>query len=139
MCAQKGTCTPFSSVCEAGSNGLLTSTGFTWPLILLNPCLFFPDAGGSPVCDRCLPKYTGPQCDQCSAGFYKQSGLCVPCDCSGNADLQGPTQICHPETGHCLRCINNTTGPRCQLCAAGYIGDALAHNCTRPSKALTRY
>lgn len=94
------------------------------------------DAGGSPVCDRCLPKYTGPQCDQCSAGFYKQSGLCVPCDCSGNADLQGPTQICHPETGHCLRCINNTTGPHCQLCAAGYIGDALAHNCTRPMPRL---
>ncbi|KAM7392116.1 hypothetical protein PAMP_022749 [Pampus punctatissimus] len=89
------------------------------------------DPSGSPVCDQCLPRYTGPQCDQCSAGFYKASGLCVPCDCSGNADPQGPAQLCHPDTGHCLRCINNTAGTQCHLCAPGFIGDARAHNCTR--------
>ncbi|XP_067457275.1 multiple epidermal growth factor-like domains protein 9 [Thunnus thynnus] len=88
------------------------------------------DPSGSPVCDQCLSYYTGPQCDQCSAGFYKASGACVPCDCSGNADPQGPTQLCHPDTGHCLRCTNNTTGPQCHLCAPGFIGDARAHNCT---------
>ncbi|XP_071337887.1 multiple epidermal growth factor-like domains protein 9 [Trachinotus anak] len=94
------------------------------------------DPSGSPVCDQCLPRYSGPQCDRCSAGFYKTSGACVPCDCSGNADPQGPTQVCHPDTGHCLRCINNTTGPQCQLCAPGFTGDAQAHNCTRPSPRL---
>uniref|UniRef100_A0A8D0CYQ9 Si:ch211-158d24.2 n=1 Tax=Sander lucioperca TaxID=283035 RepID=A0A8D0CYQ9_SANLU len=72
----------------------------------------------------------GPQCDKCSAGFYKASGVCAPCDCSGNADPQDPGQLCHPDTGHCLRCINNTAGPQCQLCAPGFIGDARAHNCT---------
>ncbi|XP_070760929.1 multiple epidermal growth factor-like domains protein 9 [Enoplosus armatus] len=94
------------------------------------------DPSGSPVCDQCLPRYGGPQCAECSAGFYKASGICVPCDCSGNADPQGPAQLCHPDTGHCLRCINNTTGPQCQLCAPGFIGDAQAHKCTRPTPRL---
>ncbi|CAJ1068733.1 LOW QUALITY PROTEIN: multiple epidermal growth factor-like domains protein 9 [Xyrichtys novacula] len=94
------------------------------------------DPSGSPVCDQCLPRYGGPQCDQCSAGFYKSSGVCIPCDCSGNADPQSPDQLCHPDTGHCLRCINNTAGPRCQLCAPGFVGDARAHNCTRPTPRI---
>ncbi|XP_068590406.1 multiple epidermal growth factor-like domains protein 9 [Cebidichthys violaceus] len=94
------------------------------------------DPSGSPACDQCLPRYGGLQCDECSAGFYKASGLCVPCDCSGNADPQGPPQLCHPDTGQCLRCINNTTGPQCQRCAPGFIGDAPAHNCTRPRPRL---
>ncbi|XP_031732644.1 multiple epidermal growth factor-like domains protein 9 [Anarrhichthys ocellatus] len=94
------------------------------------------DPSGSPACDQCLPRYGGPQCDQCSAGFYKASRLCVPCDCSGNADPQGPPQLCHPDTGQCLRCINTTTGPQCQRCAPGFIGDAPAHNCTRPTPRL---
>uniref|UniRef100_A0A3Q2XA16 Multiple EGF like domains 9 n=2 Tax=Hippocampus comes TaxID=109280 RepID=A0A3Q2XA16_HIPCM len=89
------------------------------------------DPSGSPVCDQCLDPYSGPLCDQCSAGFYKASGACVPCDCSGNADPQGPRQLCHPDTGHCLSCINNTTGPQCQLCAPGFAGDARAHDCSR--------
>ncbi|KAG7221352.1 hypothetical protein INR49_017318 [Caranx melampygus] len=94
------------------------------------------DPSGLPVCDQCLSQYSGPQCERCSAGFYKTSGACVPCDCNGNADPQGPIQLCHPDTGHCLRCINNTTGPQCQLCAPGFTGDARAHNCTRQSTRL---
>ncbi|KAM8759772.1 multiple epidermal growth factor-like domains protein 9 [Acanthopagrus schlegelii] len=94
------------------------------------------DPSGSPVCDLCLPRYSGSQCDKCSAGFYKASEVCVPCDCSGNADPQGPTQLCDPDTGRCLRCINNTAGLQCQLCAPGFIGDAKAHNCTRPTSRL---
>uniref|UniRef100_A0A8C5EV79 Laminin EGF-like domain-containing protein n=1 Tax=Gouania willdenowi TaxID=441366 RepID=A0A8C5EV79_GOUWI len=62
---------------------------------------------------------------------FKEAGACVPCDCNGNADPRGPAHLCHPETGHCLRCVNNTAGPRCQLCSAGFTGDARAHNCTR--------
>ncbi|XP_035495087.2 multiple epidermal growth factor-like domains protein 9 isoform X1 [Scophthalmus maximus] len=94
------------------------------------------DPSGSPVCDQCLPLYSGPQCDQCSAGFYRTSAACVPCDCSGNADPQDTAQLCHPDTGHCLRCINNSTGPQCQLCAPGFTGDARAQNCTRPAPRI---
>ena len=97
-----------------------------------------PDPSGSPVCDQCLPQYSGLQCDECSAGFFKASNACVPCECSGNADPLGPTQLCHPNSGHCLQCINNTTGPQCQFCAPGFIGDTKAHNCTRPSKTQTK-
>ncbi|KAM9822194.1 multiple epidermal growth factor-like domains protein 9 [Syngnathus typhle] len=89
------------------------------------------DPSGSPVCDQCLHPYSGLQCDRCSAGFYKAPDACMPCDCSGNADPQGPTQLCDPDTGHCLSCINNTVGPQCQLCAPGFAGDARAHNCSR--------
>lgn len=95
-----------------------------------------PDSSGSPVCDQCLPHYSGPQCDECSAGFFRSPVGCVRCDCSGNADPQGPIQLCHPKTGHCFHCINNTSGPQCQLCAPGFVGNATAHNCTRPSKLL---
>ncbi|XP_028989176.1 multiple epidermal growth factor-like domains protein 9 [Betta splendens] len=89
-----------------------------------------------PVCDKCLPRYSGAHCDNCSAGFYRASEACVPCDCSGNAEPQGPAQLCHPDTGHCLRCVNGTAGPNCQFCAPGFIGDARAHNCTRPAARL---
>lgn len=95
------------------------------------------DQSGSPVCDQCLPQYSKPHCVECSAGFYKSAGICVPCDCNGNADPLGPPQLCHPDTGHCLRCINGTTGTQCQLCAPGFIGDNRKLNCTHPSKSKT--
>uniref|UniRef100_H3CAI7 Uncharacterized protein n=1 Tax=Tetraodon nigroviridis TaxID=99883 RepID=H3CAI7_TETNG len=82
-------------------------------------------------CDLCLPNYAGLHCDECSAGFYKSSKDCVPCECNGNADPEGPAQICRPDSGHCLQCTNNATGSRCHLCAPGFIGDAKAQNCTR--------
>ncbi|XP_028312365.1 multiple epidermal growth factor-like domains protein 9 [Gouania willdenowi] len=94
------------------------------------------DSDGSPLCDRCLPPYAGVLCDRCSSGFFREAGACVPCDCNGNADPRGPAHLCHPETGHCLRCVNNTAGPRCQLCSAGFTGDARAHNCTRAAPRL---
>uniref|UniRef100_A0A674AAW7 Laminin EGF-like domain-containing protein n=1 Tax=Salmo trutta TaxID=8032 RepID=A0A674AAW7_SALTR len=75
-------------------------------------------------------------CGQCKAGFYSANSGCVPCDCSGNADPTRLAQLCQPDTGHCLSCTNNTTGPQCQLCAAGFTGDARAHNCTRPARII---
>ncbi|XP_064793649.1 multiple epidermal growth factor-like domains protein 9 isoform X1 [Oncorhynchus masou masou] len=95
------------------------------------------DSDGFPVCDQCLSEYSGQQCNQCKAGFYSANSGCVPCDCSGNADPTRPAQLCQPDTGHCLSCTNNTTGPQCQLCAAGFTGDARAHNCTRPAARIT--
>ncbi|KAI3372068.1 hypothetical protein L3Q82_006706 [Scortum barcoo] len=132
------------SNCEECKPGFYRSPG-TAPTEACAPCpcsnstssgTCHTDPSGTPVCDQCLPQYSGPQCGECSPGFYKASGLCVPCDCSGNADPQGPAQLCHPDTGLCLRCINNTAGPQCQLCAPGFIGDAKAHNCTRLTPRL---
>ncbi|XP_062854263.1 multiple epidermal growth factor-like domains protein 9 [Trichomycterus rosablanca] len=88
------------------------------------------DPKGHPVCDECKSGFTGPTCDTCTDSFYKSGDACRPCDCNGNADAQSAPKICHPEDGHCLHCANHTAGAHCELCASGYTGNALAHNCT---------
>ncbi|XP_051521520.1 multiple epidermal growth factor-like domains protein 9 isoform X1 [Myxocyprinus asiaticus] len=88
------------------------------------------DSTGQPVCSQCKPEYQGPNCEQCSDGFYNADSICLPCNCSGNADPRTSPRICHPDTGHCLSCINNTTGLHCEHCAEGFTGDALTRNCS---------
>ena len=52
---------------------------------------------------------------------------CERCECNGNAD---PFD-CDPIEGRCLRCLFNTAGRQCEMCAAGFYGDAItAKNCT---------
>ncbi|KAJ8260978.1 hypothetical protein COCON_G00167010 [Conger conger] len=89
-----------------------------------------PDSGGGAVCEQCRVEYRGALCDRCSDGFFRSGGACLPCDCNGNADAMATPSLCHPETGGCLSCTNHTAGPRCELCAHGFSGDALAHSCT---------
>ncbi|XP_016424748.1 multiple epidermal growth factor-like domains protein 9 [Sinocyclocheilus rhinocerous] len=88
------------------------------------------DSSGQPVCDECKPGFSGPRCSVCMDGLFKSAGACVPCECNGNADPRSMPQICHPETGHCHRCINHTAGAHCEICTRGYTGDARYHNCT---------
>uniref|UniRef100_A0A671LK89 Multiple epidermal growth factor-like domains protein 9 n=1 Tax=Sinocyclocheilus anshuiensis TaxID=1608454 RepID=A0A671LK89_9TELE len=88
------------------------------------------DSSGRPVCDQCKPGFSGPTCNVCTDGLFKSAGVCVPCDCNGNADPRSMPQICHPETGHCHHCINHTAGAHCEICTRGYTGDARYHNCT---------
>uniref|UniRef100_A0A8C2E9T0 Si:ch211-158d24.2 n=1 Tax=Cyprinus carpio TaxID=7962 RepID=A0A8C2E9T0_CYPCA len=88
------------------------------------------DSSGRPVCDQCKAGFSGPTCNVCTDGLFKSTGVCVPCDCNGNADPRSMPQICHPETGHCHRCINHTVGAHCEICTRGYTGDARYHNCT---------
>lgn len=49
---------------------------------------------------------------------------CKPCQCSGNIDPNDAAS-CDTVTGDCLRCLNNTYGVACALCAPGYFGDAV--------------
>ncbi|KAI5622152.1 multiple epidermal growth factor-like domains protein 9, partial [Silurus asotus] len=88
------------------------------------------DSSGNAVCDECKPGFAPPTCEACMDGFYKLGGECVRCECNGNADPRSAPRTCHPESGHCFLCANNTTGTHCELCALGYTGDALTHNCT---------
>ncbi|XP_072523133.1 multiple epidermal growth factor-like domains protein 9 isoform X2 [Salminus brasiliensis] len=88
------------------------------------------DKTGQPVCDQCKPEYQGLNCEQCRDGFYNADSICVPCNCSGNADPNSGPRICHPDTGHCLSCSHNTAGAHCERCAQGFTGDALSRNCT---------
>ncbi|XP_071205657.1 multiple epidermal growth factor-like domains protein 9 [Salvelinus alpinus] len=91
--------------------------------------IFLPDPRGQSVCDQCKPEYQGPHCDQCRGGFYNADSICLPCNCSGNADPGTSPRICNPETGHCLSCVNNTSGKHCERCAEGYVGSAIIHSC----------
>ncbi|XP_028828955.1 multiple epidermal growth factor-like domains protein 9 [Denticeps clupeoides] len=94
------------------------------------------DKAGRPVCDQCNPEYLGPNCEQCKDGFYNADSICIPCNCSGNADPRTSPRTCHPDTGHCLSCIHNTTGQHCERCAAGFTGDALKRTCRPNVKVL---
>ncbi|KAK0150257.1 Laminin subunit alpha-1 [Merluccius polli] len=80
-------------------------------------------------CD-CPPGYAGLSCQECAPGYYHQplSSLspqqrktlvappCLPCACNHHS------HTCDPHTGDCLSCQHHTSGPRCELCAAGYYG-----------------
>ncbi|MEJ1271705.1 laminin gamma 3 [Cricetulus griseus] len=78
---------------------------------------------------------TGRRCETCEDGFFGDplglSGApqpCHQCQCSGNVDLNAVGN-CDPHSGHCLRCLYNTTGDHCEHCLDGFYGSALA---TRP-------
>lgn len=72
---------------------------------------------------------------RCAPGYYGNplviGSFCQPCDCSGNTDPNMLFSDCDPLTGACSGCMHHTAGPRCELCAPGYHGDAVeAKNCT---------
>ncbi|KAM6300840.1 laminin subunit beta-2-like [Aegotheles albertisi] len=82
----------------------------------------------------CAPGYAGPRCDRCSPGYFgapeMEGGACRPCQCNNNIDASDPG-ACDPRTGHCLRCLYHTAGPRCAHCQPGYYGNALHRSCRR--------
>ncbi|XP_064375116.1 laminin subunit beta-2-like [Dromaius novaehollandiae] len=88
---------------------------------------------GHIVC-LCAPGYAGPRCDRCSPGYFgapeTEGGVCRPCQCNNNIDASDPG-ACDPRTGHCLRCLYHTAGPRCAECQPGYYGNALQRSCRR--------
>ncbi|XP_065835236.1 laminin subunit beta-2-like isoform X2 [Oscarella lobularis] len=90
------------------------------------------EAGTNPSrpCDsttgECLCKnnFTGGRCHLCKSGFKREvvngneSIPCVPCECNGHSF------DCHPITGVCMNCSNNTVGNFCEECEDGFFGDA---------------
>ena len=60
----------------------------------------------------------------CKSGFKREvvngneSIPCVPCECNGHSF------DCHPITGVCMNCSNNTVGNFCEECEDGFFGDA---------------
>lgn len=83
---------------------------------------------GNEIHCECLPGYTGARCEACANGFYgdpeRQGDVCKPCECSGNINPEEQGS-CDTRTGECLRCLNNTSGMACNLCAPGFYGDAV--------------
>lgn len=85
------------------------------------------EEGNKISCD-CLPGYYGARCESCASGYYGNpetyGEYCKPCECSGNIDTN-QVGSCDSRTGECLRCLNNTYGEACNLCAPGFFGDAI--------------
>lgn len=85
-------------------------------------------SNGEEISCDCIPGYYGARCESCSAGFYGRPEylreVCEPCSCSGNINPDEPGN-CDSISGECLRCLNNTYGEACALCAPGYYGDAV--------------
>ncbi|KAL3982290.1 Laminin EGF-like (Domains III and V) family protein [Acanthocheilonema viteae] len=82
----------------------------------------------------CKQGYTSDYCERCDVGYYGQptevGGSCHKCDCNNNNDLSVDGS-CHPITGDCYLCLNNTDGARCEHCKPWFYGDAVeAKNCT---------
>ena len=88
---------------------------------------------GLPTCDNCSPGYTGRTCELCEDGYFGNPTLpgarCTTCSCSDNIDLS-QTGNCNTSSGECIRCLNNTAGFECEVCAPGYFGDALSDTCS---------
>lgn len=66
-------------------------------------------------------------------GYYgepKKNIPCQKCNCSGNIDLSD-TGNCNNVNGRCLKCLNNTDGQHCHICADHYYGDAVNGVCIR--------
>ncbi|XP_054452611.1 laminin subunit gamma-2 [Anoplopoma fimbria] len=95
------------------------------------PCLdgvscSLPAGSLTPQCDPCPTGSTGPRCDVCQEGFYRGpprgdvvQQTCRPCRCNGHIDVS-VARSCDRITGECLKCLNNTTGPRCEACVPGF-------------------
>ncbi|KAJ8408959.1 hypothetical protein AAFF_G00239800 [Aldrovandia affinis] len=84
----------------------------------------------------CMPGYAGPHCERCAPGFYGNpmviGSTCQPCQCHDNTDPNMLFSDCHPLTGECQGCMQNTAGSHCHICAPGFYGDAVnAKNCTQ--------
>ena len=66
---------------------------------------------------KCNGLGIGRQCNECPVGEWGFP-RCRPCECHGHATT------CDAVSGVCIDCAHNTAGDHCELCKAGYFGDA---------------
>ncbi|KMQ87954.1 laminin subunit beta-1, partial [Lasius niger] len=82
------------------------------------------------VCE-CFDGYSGSRCEHCAENFYGNPEIpgvsCELCNYN-NTDLRRAGN-CDPHTGHCLQCLFYIDGPNCEICKAGFYGDALQQDC----------
>ncbi|OAF70039.1 Jagged and Delta protein [Intoshia linei] len=82
----------------------------------------------------CKEGYIGKYCDQCDIGYagitQLSGGQCKKCECNDNIDMSDP-HSCDRFTGKCLKCINNTTGNKCENCLINFYGNAINHQCRK--------
>ncbi|XP_065087000.1 laminin subunit beta-1 isoform X1 [Ochlerotatus camptorhynchus] len=95
-----------------------------------NECVLDPKAND--VICLCDQGYAGAKCDVCADNYYgnpeRPGGICQPCDCSNNVDLNQQGN-CDPKSGQCVQCLYDTEGDHCEFCRDGYYGNALEQDC----------
>uniref|UniRef100_A0A672NGA7 Laminin subunit gamma 2 n=1 Tax=Sinocyclocheilus grahami TaxID=75366 RepID=A0A672NGA7_SINGR len=87
------------------------------------------------MCARCPQGTTGSRCEICDDGFYGDPlgeygppKQCQPCQCYGHVD-QNAVGNCDRRTGECRKCLNHSTGPKCENCEDGYYHSYLTEPC----------
>lgn len=143
-------CDPETGVCECkddttGRNCELCKKGFygnptrgtpedcqPCPCIFANECILI---GQNVKCTDCPEGHVGDKCEKCADGYFGDpegklgtSTKCQKCNCNGNVDANAIGN-CDTLSGACLKCIYNTTNgdeKKCEECAEGFFGDALA-------------
>uniref|UniRef100_A0A8C3LQM7 Laminin subunit alpha 5 n=1 Tax=Chrysolophus pictus TaxID=9089 RepID=A0A8C3LQM7_CHRPC len=128
-------CLPGSGICLTTPWGqcLGTTSGDSCTFPFTPFCFSFAigcvHKGSSTQC-LCKPGYAGPNCERCAPGYYGNplviGSSCQPCDCSGNTDPNMLFSSCDSLTGTCTGCMHHTAGARCEVCAPGFYGDAVA-------------
>ncbi|XP_005994408.1 multiple epidermal growth factor-like domains protein 9 [Latimeria chalumnae] len=98
------------------------------PVMSTGTCYLVED---KPICNKCLPGYTGPNCENCDNGFFNNDSICLKCECNDNVNLSNTSKICDPKTGQCLNCTNNTTGWNCESCLEGHVRKPDEKTCTK--------
>eukprot|EP00118_Oscarella_pearsei_P025062 m.307415 g.307415 ORF g.307415 m.307415 type:complete len:2013 (+) comp42255_c0_seq1:49-6087(+) len=94
-------------------------------------------ASGSPADNvescTCPEGHAGRSCESCLPGYTRMNPAdgrfspCVLCSCSNHSET------CDPETAVCIGCRDDTAGDHCEVCAAGFYGNATqgtANDCT---------
>uniref|UniRef100_A0A0N5CEW4 Uncharacterized protein n=1 Tax=Strongyloides papillosus TaxID=174720 RepID=A0A0N5CEW4_STREA len=87
---------------------------------------------GVEECLNCQSGYDNSSCQNPSSGYYRKKtvdylnspndidliGYSVPCACNAHSVK------CHPESGRCMDCQDNTIGDYCEYCKPGFYGNA---------------
>ena len=95
--------------------------------------MFCDQESGQCLCNTAQPTF-GRRCDECKPGFWNFPN-CRQCECNGHADT------CHPETGVCINCRDNTMGELCDKCEVGEDQSRIScvsHFIVQSSKCLKR-
>ncbi|XP_046850939.1 basement membrane-specific heparan sulfate proteoglycan core protein-like [Xenia sp. Carnegie-2017] len=84
----------------------------------------------------CPEGYSGYSCEKCSDGYFRRNGSeeCLRCSCNGHSSS------CDHKTGRCNSCDHNTSGMNCEVCKAGFYGDATVgtpYDCKKCNCPLT--